>query len=419
MDQTAARPSELALAVPRDGLKELFRVWTGDGPLLDALAACQSDDEVEWHPADVRRRSRRILLGLLADDLLTLPRTPNEWFEHLPAISASQFDICNSPAGGIRWVDTVRRCGWPPTTYVSRRRSRLMDTLPLSVLTWVSRRLSDVIADIATLTPELQTRLGVPVAALSQATSEITGDDVGRPPGRSELLALGHSGFPWRTVANIARLVSRAELDPEFLAFSLLEPDPEMESRLFHVSVLGYVVAALRANHCGITWKAPIGAPSDGPQVQVKSSEGRWWDLWFDSGKARACYAAPRSAYSSAVSSIVGTGQTIRPDLLLIDFPKRALVIECKWSPEPSYVGRDGFHQASSYALDALNGLADEVWSFIVGPQEIIPVANIATEQRDSMGVVLGSVSAPSLQSVVTGFLAEDTNIVKQTAALD
>lgn len=419
MDQTAARPSELALAVPRDGLKELFRVWSGDGPLLDALAACQSDDEVEWHPADVRRRSRRILLGLLADDLLTLPRTPNEWLEHLPAISASQFDICNSPAGGMRWVDTVRRCGWPPTAYVSRRRSRSMDTLPLSVLTWVSLRLSDVMADVATLSPELPTRLGAPVAALSRATSQITGGDAGRPPDRSELLALGHSGFPWRTVANIARLVSRAEHDPEFLAFSLLEPDPEMESRLFHVSVLGYIAASLRASRFGIAWKAPLGALGDGPQVEARSPEGRRWDLWFDSGKARAFYAAPRSAYSSAVSSIVGTGQTMRPDLLLIEFPKRALVIECKWSPEPSYVGRDGYHQASSYALDALNGLADEVWSFIVGPQEIIPIANIATEQRDSMGVVLGSVAAPSLHWVVTGFLAGDAGIVNQTAALD
>ena len=418
MGQTTARPSELALAVPRAGLTELFRVWTGDGPLLDALAACRSDDEVEWRPADVRRRSRRILLGLLADDLLALPKTPSEWLEYLPATSTSRSDIRNSPAGGTRWVDTVRRYGWPSTAYVSRRRSRSMDTLPLFVLTWVSRRLVDVMADAVMLSPELQTRLGASVAALRQATSQIPDGDGGRPPDRSELLALGHSGFPWRTVANIARLISRAERDPEFLAFSLLEPDPDLESRLFHVSVLGYVVAALRVNRCQVAWKQPLGAAGDGPHVEVKSSGGGQWDLWFDSGKSRAHYAAPRSAYSSAVTSIVGTGQTMRPDLLLIDFPNRALIIECKWSPEPSYVGRDGYHQASSYALDALNGLADEVWSFIVGPQEIIPVANIATEQRDSVGVVLGSVSAPSLHSVVTGFLAGDTGIVKQTVAL-
>lgn len=419
MDQTTARPSELTLAIPRAGLTELFRVWTGDGPLLDALAACPSDDEAEWHPADVRRRSRRILLGLLAEDLLALPRTPGEWLEYLPAVSASQSGTHSSPAGGIRWVDTVRRRGWPPTAYVSRRRSRSMDTLPLSVLKWVSRRLDDVMADVVALSPEIQTRLGASVAALRQATSQIPSGDVGKPPDRSDLLALGHSGFPWRTIANIARLVSRAERDPEFLAFSLLEPDPDLESRLFHVSVLGYVVAALRVNGCRIVWKTPLGTSGGSPHVEVESSRGLQWDLWFDSGKSRAHYAAPRSTYSSAVTSIVGTGQAMRPDLLLIDFPNRALIFECKWSPDPSYVGRDGYHQASSYALDTLNGLADEVWSFIVGPQEIIPVANIATEQRDSIGVVLGSVSAPSLHSVVTGFLAGDTGIISQTAVLN
>ena len=363
MGQTTAGSPELALTVPRAGLTELFRFWTGDGPLLDALATCQSDDEVEWHAADIRRRSRRILLGLLADDLLALPQVPGDWLEHLPAESTAQAGISNSPTGGMRWADTVRQYGWPPTSYVSRRRSWSIDTLPLSVLTWVSRRLADVMADVMTLSPELHARLGASVAALGKAASQIAVDeDAGKPPDRSELLALGHSGFPWRTVANIAELISRSEHDPEFLAFSLLEPDPDLESRLFQVSILGYVVAALRVNHCRIIWKSSFGTSADGPQAEARSSEERQWDLWFDSGKSRAHYAAPKSAYSSATKSIVGTGQSVRPDILLIDYPNRALVIECKWSPDPSYVGRDGYHQASSYALDALNGLADEVW---------------------------------------------------------
>jgi len=288
-----------------------------------------------------------------------------------------------------------------------------MDTTPLAVLTWVAHGLADAMVDVAALSPELQTRLGAPVSAPLETTSQIDDGDAERPPDRSELLALGHSGFPWRTIAKIARLISRAERDPEFLAFSLLEPDPDLASRLFHVSILGYVVAALRVNRCRIAWKSPLGASGDGPQVEVKSSEGRQWDIWFDSGKSRAHYAAPRSAYAAAVTSIAGTGHTMRPDLLLIDFPKRALIIECKWSMEPSYVGRDGYHQASSYALDALNGLADEVWSFIVGPQEIIPATNIATEQLESTGVVLGSVSAPSLHSVITGFLVGNAGSVR------
>ena len=417
MDQATAKPAELAIAVPRAGLRELFRVWTGDGPLLDALAACPSEGEAEWRSEDVRRRSRRILLGLIEGDLLALPQTAREWLEYLPVTISTQSSLGSSPTGGTRWVETVRNYGWPPTGYVSRKRSRSMDSMPAVVLSWVSRRLSDFMADVVALSPELQTRLSASIDALHQVTVHISSSDIGTSPDRGDLLALGHSGFPWRTLSKIAGLISRAERDSDFLAFSLLEPDPDMESRLFHLSVLGYIVSAMRANHCQIVWRMPLGASGSGPNVEMKSSEGQSWDLWFDSGKSRAYYSAPRSAYASAVESIVSSGKTMRPDLLMIDFPRRALIIECKWSRESSYVARDGFHQASSYALDALNGLADEVWSFIVGPQEVIPIANIATEQRDSVGIVLGSVSALWLRSTVTGFLAGNPDVITQNAA--
>ena len=99
-----------------------------------------------------------------------------------------------------------------------------------------------------------------------------------------------------------------------------------------------------------------------------------------------------------------GVGSSIRPDMLLIRHPSRALVLECKWSAEPSYVGRDGFHQASSYALDTLNGLASEVWSLVVGPQEIIPTPNLALAERESMKIVLGSTAAQELGQIVRLF---------------
>ena len=287
------------------------------------------------------------------------------------------------------------------------------------MLAWISRRLSGALADVVTLSPALHEQLGAPIAALHDVTGQLSVSDSDRSPDRSELLALDHAGFPWRKVAKIARLLLRAEHDSEFLAFSLLEPDAEVESRLFHVSALGFVVAALRANRCQVTWKSPLGGSVAGPPIAIGTPEGRQWDLWFDSGRPRAHYSASRSTYSSAVASIAGSGQTIRPDLLLIDYPNRALVIECKWSPEPSYVGRGGFHQASSYALDALNGLAEEVWSFVVGPHEVVRAPSVAVEQRDAMGVVLGAVSAQSLHLLIDGFLADDPGFVSAAAAVN
>lgn len=51
---------------------------------------------------------------------------------------------------------------------------------------------------------------------------------------------------------------------------------------------------------------------------------------------------------------------------------KRALMLECKWSAFGSYVGRGGYHQASSYLVEARSGLVTDAWSYIVGPAEIV-----------------------------------------------
>ena len=406
MGQQAAESSQLAaLAVPRAGLSELFRVWTGDGPLLDAIVASDSDGEEEWTPASVRRRSRRVLLGLLEDDLLALPRTYGEWAQYLPLESLSERGVHNAPRGGTRWGETVRRHGWPPAAFVTRTRSRLVDAAPLTTLSWVARKLSDCMADVHVVSPNLHLRLEGTVTGLNEAITQIGGYGESQPPDRSDLLALAHAGSPWRAVSRIAELMTRAEKDLEFLAFSLLEPDPAVESRLFQVSTFGYMITAIRTQGCRILWKSQLGAMSGGPDVEARTPNGSTWDLWFESGSARTYYSACRSTYQSAVASIAGVGSPIRPDMLLIRHPHRALIIECKWSAEPSYVGRDGYHQASSYALDTLNGLATEVWSFVIGPQEVVPSMNIALEQRSSMGVVLGSASVEHLGTIVSRFL--------------
>lgn len=142
-----------------------------------------------WSSADVRRRSRRVLMGLLAEDLLALPQDQSCWREHLPVSSVSPPGVRRSPAGGVRWIETVRRFGWPPTAYVTRERSRTSDALSCSVLAWISCRLSDALADVATLSPALHEQLGAPIAALHDVTGQLSASDYGRAPDRSELLA--------------------------------------------------------------------------------------------------------------------------------------------------------------------------------------------------------------------------------------
>ncbi len=51
---------------------------------------------------------------------------------------------------------------------------------------------------------------------------------------------------------------------------------------------------------------------------------------------------------------------------------KRALMLECKWSAFGNYVGRAGYHQASSYLVEARSGMVIDAWLYIVGPAEIV-----------------------------------------------
>lgn len=82
--------------------------------------------------------------------------------------------------------------------------------------------------------------------------------------------------------------------------------------------------------------------------------------------------------------------------------------MECKWSTDPGYVGRYGYHQAASYALEARAGLAPDVWSFIVGPDELVSANSVSDSLRTSTGVVLGATSPMRLPDVIAGWLADD-----------
>lgn len=262
------------------------------------------------------------------------------------------------------------------------------------------------------MSPHLADHLRGPIYTMSKLVSQTLPDTIPVPPDRLVLQALASSGYPWRNLSKTAELILRAQQDPKFLAFELLEPDEQIEWRLFHLATFGSTVAALRSSGFRIEWKAPIGGLRPGPQIAAISPEGTPWDLWFEAAGARNFYHVGSSTYRSTVASIKGVGAPIGADVVFMHQGKRALVLECKWSPNPQYVGRDGYHQVASYALDALNGLVGEVWAFIVGPAEIIPHPTVATEAWGSIPVVLGATSTMSLGVVVKAFLQREPGLI-------
>ncbi|MDA8322210.1 MAG: hypothetical protein M0030_20700 [Actinomycetota bacterium] len=328
--------------------------------------------DIEWSSRDIERRAARVLLELIERELSLLPSDAATWLEHLPVTTTSRRQMSSRPLRPTDWAATARRFRWPPQAFIGHSRSRVKDESALQVLVWVARRLDQVVRDVRVVAPLLVGRVETPVVAMAEiATAELAGVEAIRPD-RLDLRALASSGRPWSALTTIAESLMRAETDLEFLAFELIEPDPDLEWRLFHLSVLGEIIAAVRQLGGRVRWNAPLSASeSSGPQFHVTVGQARW-DLWFEASAAFRYYTVT-SPYKAATAGVRSAPRSIGADVMLCLPGKRALMLECKWSAFGSYVGRDGYHQASSYLVEARSGLVTDAWSYIVGPGEIVP----------------------------------------------
>lgn len=399
--KTAGNPRLTALILPRSGLDELLRGWVGDGDLLRAIATSRTDDHI-WSERDIRQRGQRIALAQLADDLQRLPHSEREWADALPAATRSTQKISMAPSAGIRWPETVRRHGWPPTAYVHRHRPRVADETALTVLAWLSLRL-DEYSDACKSSPILRERIARPISVMHRAVACLD-DPNPVQPDRADLRSLRSSGQPWQVLSRIAELIARVDIDPAFVAFEFLYPEPDLAPRLFHLNAFGEILRTLRRSGFRCTWRSPIGGVQGGPRLHCVDTYGMETDLWFEAAGLRKHYKLDVGAYADATRSISGVGGPIGADIALVSRARNAaLLLECKWSSDPLYVARNGFHQATSYALDARDGLAERVWSFVVGPAEIIPEPNLTTRLQ-SHSIVLGSVSCGHVPTLLNAF---------------
>jgi hypothetical protein len=377
-ENAAERPQLTALLLPRRGLDELLRGWSSDGQLYEALSAVSGVDlDIEWSSRDIERRAARVLLERIENDLQLLPSDAATWLEHLPVTTTSWREVSSRPLRPTDWATTARQFGWPPQAFIGHSRSRVKDESALQVLAWTARDLDRILRDVRGVAPLLVGRVETPVLAVVEvASTDLAGVEAVRPD-RLDLRALASSGRPWSALATIAESLMRAETDLEFLAFELIEPDPDLEWRLFHLSVLGEVIATVRQLGGRVRWSAPLSAAeSSGPQFHVTIGQDRW-DLWFEASAA-ARYYGVTSPYKAATAGVRSTQRSIGADVMLCLPGKRALMLECKWSAFGGYVGRDGYHQASSYLVEARSGVVIDAWSYIVGPAEVV------TEQTDA-----------------------------------
>jgi hypothetical protein len=408
-EPTGRAELEPPIRLPRVGLHEVLRRWSGDGSVYAALAAIQdSAYEVQWTERDIRRRAGRVLLGLMEPAILSLPSSAEEWAENLPISTESRRAVSRILIMPTDWVQTSRRFGWPPDRFIGRPRERIRDESVLQTLVWTANTLERLTRDSGVLGPDLTERLTPQIGALVNVCKTELNDVTGIRPDRLDLMSLRASGRPWSALAAVAEQLTRAETDLEFLAFELIEPEPGLRPKLFHLSVLGATLMALETDRAKIRSSAPLTASDvSGPQFQARMPDGTQWDLWFEAFGAMSYYGV-ESPYRQATASVVGNDRSTGADLMLVRPSERALILECKFSPRASYVGRDGFHQVASYALQARAQLVRSAWSYVVGPAEIVPETSYSRAAWEETGVILGTTNIEFIPLLVSSFLRNE-----------
>jgi hypothetical protein len=377
--------------VPRRGLEETLRSWTGQGQLWEALGATGPPQLVadrKWTPTMVRRRAHRVLFERLHTTLASWPTDQRAWLDALPASSETFGERTSVPGPGISWTQT-RVAGWPPRHFVGRRRRRVPETLLSTITRWTLDQLEPVLRDGSRPGDEMQ-HAAVARATIALSLLEIAPLDRVAPsrPTTPDLAAVAAEGQPWRSLVPVARELLRVDAIEALadLALDVVAPFDDLSGRLFHLAILGEVLYALRTCGATVVSRHPLGDASPGPAYLVTDADDREWDLWFEAAGAWNYYDVGES-YPQAAAGVPGAGSALGTDLMLIRPRESALLLECKHSRKPSVVARDGYLQAVAYATEAFE-LAPQITSVVVGPEGVVQRSGWADTMVGLVGII-------------------------------
>jgi hypothetical protein len=356
--------------IPQRGLTEVLSAWSGQGEvLLEALAAVSADDlsERAWTSLSIRRRAHRVLFGELIPMIAHWPDSPQGWINALPAETIKRREIVLAPVSGVSWRETRRLFDWPPKAFMVRSRNRAADSLLVTTLKWTLARLGDVhrdaIAVVAGLDAPIAGKLNAALSLLSMPPL-IDAEDI--QPARQDIAALSREGSPWNLVAPVTEALASVSSSIEELARRLILPDESLRWRLFHLAVLGEVLAALKNLGCSVRSLRPLSASSSGPAYSVIDPKGRTWDLWFEAGGASSFYGK-KSPYLAATAGLGEGNRPIGADIMLVRSDKEAFIIECKFTRNPATVG-GGVSQSFGYGVEVQTALQVSTRCAVVAP---------------------------------------------------
>lgn len=374
----------LALPIPADSLHEVLRRWNGRGRLYDALAAVDDGHPWDRRRQHVERRACRMLFQKLVPCLDGWPTHIDDWLDALPAQSLRE-RVADAPRRGVSWRES-RRHGWPPRRFVGRTRTRVASQELACALRWTLEELLRIwklaVKGGTEVDTEVRDRLKMAEHVLAlpilQALDAI-------PPGMKTRRTMRSEGGPWVGVAAVADALR--DLDEQALhelAQELIEPDPELRWRLFHLGVLGTLLRALGARGAKVVSLRPLADSSRGPAYAVEVF-GRRWDLWFEAAGLWKAYGLS-SPYQQAMAGLLKTLRSRGPDLALVCRNELALVLECKYSSNLDYVCQ-AYEQVTAYANELRTGVVERVVGLTIVPEGVVTKLSSTDTALGRLGV--------------------------------
>jgi hypothetical protein len=361
--------ADAALPIPAAGLDHVLRAWIGRGQLVKVLNQLASDElPRDWRPEDTQVRADFMLFLELVPLIARLPGTAKQWVDLLPAQSRRRRTVADAPTGGTAWVETRRRYGWPPSSFVIRHRERVAHELLATVLSWTGAQVLRLAQRAPSIDPQSVAAVAGQVDALARIFDAGVLDDGAAEPRPSELAAVAREGATWRRLSEVAAGIRGAN-EPASAA-ALLWPVEELRPTLFQLGVLGELLAALGSAGAEIVSTSPLSFVTGREQFHV-THRGRAWHLWMEGGGSWTRYGAA-SRYRSLTAGLRTQTRPLAPDLMLVLPGEAAFVIECKYSAHADYVGRTGLAQTLLYMADVGASMAQTVEGVVIAPDGVI-----------------------------------------------
>ncbi len=370
------------------GVRRVVRDWAGPGDLVDFFEATADSGERAWSRTNLENRAGWLQLKRNEHRLAQLPQTAQDWLNALPAASQRGRSIDDHPRARTDWVDTRVQHGWPPTAYINYTREKRKSAALRLVAQQAALPVANWAAAGRLLGGDVTTRTWRAADSLVEAFPHVES----AAADEHDLAAAVSAGHPWGSLASIIRS-DRQELDQ--LARGLVDPDPRLAPAMFHLGVLGDLVAHGESLGFRVVSDRPVvHARSPGPAYSLTRDNARC-QIWSEAGGYWS--ASGTVQYYRQLRERAGLASaSLSPDLLLATADK-LVAIECKYSLSEQYAIRQGFHQASAYAVE-LQALSTDVAVYVVVPDGLLQRSASVTI---TAGVRIGLVPMSQVQSIL------------------